>query len=138
MRWAEQLIKLTKFELEVLQARLAEIMDRRTAAEVRLVVLTAEGEAECDYVRAHPEAARTLPAFNAGLKRRKAAVRQEIDQTIAEEAGARDAISEAFETLKKYEQVAETARVAAVREAGRRESAVLDELGLRQAVAARR
>ena len=51
-----------------------------------------------------------------------------------EEQGARDALSEAFEALKKYEQVAESARLAQVKEALRRETAALDELGLRKAV----
>jgi flagellar FliJ protein len=133
MKWAEQLIKLSKFELELLQTRLAEIVERSGAAELRLAMLTAEGEAELAFARGDPEAARTLPAFNEGLKRRKAAARQQIDLIAAEEAGARDALSEAFETLKKYEQIAENARLAALKETARRESAVLDELGLRRA-----
>jgi flagellar FliJ protein len=137
MRWADQLIKLSTFELELLQIRLAAIVERRTMAELRLAVLVAEGEAELAHARHHPESARTLPAFNEALKRRRSAVQQDIDHAAAEEAGARDALTEAYETLKKYEQIAETARVAAAREAGRRESAALDELGLRQAAARR-
>jgi flagellar protein FliJ len=137
MRWADQLIKLSNFELEVLQVRLADIVERRTLAELRLAVLAAEGEAELVFARTNPEAARTLPAFNEGLKRRKAEVQQRIDLTVAEEAGARDALTQAFETLKKYEQIAETARLAEVKETSRRESAALDELGLRQAAGRR-
>ena len=133
MRWADQLIKLSYFELEVLQVRLAEIVQRRTIAELRLAVLTAEGESEFAFARTNAEAARTLPAFNDGLKRRKASAQVEIDLAAAEEAGARDALTEAFETLKKYEQIAENARIVAVKEEQRRESAVLDELGLRRA-----
>ena len=137
MRWADQLIKLSTFELEVLQVRLAEIVQRRTVAELRLAVLTAEGESEFAFARTDAEAARTLPAFNEGLKHRKAAAQAAIDLTVAEEAGARDALSEAFETLKKYELIAENARLASLREERRRESAVLDELGLRRASARR-
>ena len=137
MRWADQLIKLSNFELEELQVRLAEIVQRRTVAELRLAVLTAEGESEFTLARTDPDAARALPAFNEGLKRRKAAVLAEIDRTAAEEAGARDALTDAFETLKKYEQIAEAARFAAAKEERRRESAVLDELGLRKAVGRR-
>ncbi|MBV9995072.1 MAG: flagellar FliJ family protein [Caulobacteraceae bacterium] len=135
MRWAEQLIKLTSFELELLQARLAEIVERRTLAELRLAVLVAEGEAELEHVRHHPESARTFQAFNEALKRRKDVVQRDIDLAAAEEAGARDALSETFATLKKYEQIAENARLAALRDSKRRESAALDELGLRQATA---
>jgi flagellar FliJ protein len=137
MRWADQLIKLSTFELELLQTRLAQIVERRTMAELRLAVLMAEGEAELAHARQHLESARILPAFNEGLKRRKAAVQQAIDVAAAEEAGARDALTEAYESLKKYEQVAENARIVAAREIGRRESAALDELGLRQAVGRR-
>jgi flagellar FliJ protein len=133
MRWADQLIKLSNFELEVLQVRLADIVERRTMSELRLAVLCAEGESELAFARSDPEAARTLPAFNEALKRRKLAVQQQIDLAAAEEAGARDALSEAFETLKKYELIAENARLAQVKEAARIESAMLDELGLRQA-----
>jgi flagellar protein FliJ len=138
MRWHDQLIKLSNFELELLQTRLAEVVERRTRAEMRLAVLFAEGEAELALARLDPESGWRLGAFTEGLKQRKAAVQREIDSATAEEEGARDAIAEAFEKLKKYEQVAETARVAEVRVEARRETAVLDEMGLRRAVAGRR
>ena len=137
MRWADQLIKLSTFELEVLQTRLAAIVERRTAAEVRLAVLVAEGEAELAHARADPDYGWRMAAFNEGLKLRKAKIQSEIDLTAAEEAGARDALAEAFETLKKYEQIAENARVVAARETAKRETAVLDEMGLRRATGRR-
>jgi flagellar FliJ protein len=137
MRWADQLIKLSNFELELLQARLADVVERRIRAELKLAVLIAEGESETALARQNPEVSWRLGAFNEGLKVRKAAAQRDIDLALAEENGVRDAISEAFETLKKYEQVAENAKVVAAREAGRRETAALDELGLRRAVAGR-
>jgi flagellar FliJ protein len=137
MRWADQLIKLSNFELELLQTRLADIVERRTRAELKLVVLTAEGEAELALARTDPEVGRSLAAFRERMKQRKAAAQRDIDQTAAEESGARDALAEAFETLKKYEQVAESARLAAAKETARRETAALDELGLRRAVGRR-
>jgi flagellar FliJ protein len=137
MRWAEQLIKLSNFELEVLQTRLAQIVERRERAEMKLVVLTAEGEAEIAFAQTDPEAAHSLSAFREGLKLRKEATQREIDLALVEERGARDALGEAFETLKKYEHVAEANRVAVVRETARRENAVLDEMGLRRAVGRR-
>jgi flagellar protein FliJ len=137
MRWADQLIKLSTFELEVLQVRLTAIVDRRTAAELRLAVLVAQGEAELELARANPESGWRMAAFNEGLKLRKAKARSEIDLAATEEAGARDALAEAFETLKKYEQIAENARVVAARETAKRETAVLDEMGLRRAAGRR-
>src|SRR5689334_19444484 len=120
MRWADQLIKLSNFELEVLQSRLAEIVERRTRAELKLALLTAEGEAELALARADPEAGWRLGPFAEGLKHRKAAAQRAIDLALAEEAGAREAIAEGFEKLKKYEHVAESARDAEAREAARR------------------
>ena len=137
MRWADQLIKLSNFELELLQTRLAEVVERRERAEMKLVVLTAQGEAEIALARSDPEAARSLAAFQEGLKLRKEAAQREIDLALVEERGARDALGEAFETLKKYEHVAETNRIAIVRETARRENAVLDEMGLRRAAGRR-
>jgi flagellar FliJ protein len=138
MRWADQLIKLSNFELEMLQARLAEVVERRTRAELKMAVLIAGGEAELVIARSDPEAARGLAAYTEGLKQRKAAVQREIDLALAEEQGAREALSEGFETLKKYEQVAENARLVELRAAARRETAALDEVGLRRASAGRR
>ena len=138
MRWADQLIKLSNFELELLRTRLADVVERRTRAEVKFAVLVAEGEAELALARLDPESGWRLGAFTEGLKLRKAAVQREIATALAEEEGARDAIAEAFEKLKKYEQVAETARRAEVRVEARRETAALDEIGLRRAVAGRR
>ena len=93
MRWADQLIKLSNFELELLQTRLAEVVERRQRAEMKLVVLTAEGEAEIEFARSDPEAAAGLAAFREGLKLRKAAAQRDIDMTLVEEAGARDALT---------------------------------------------
>jgi flagellar FliJ protein len=137
MRWADQLIKLSNFELELLQTRLADVVERRNRAELKLVVLTAEGEAELALARRDPEAAWRLAAFREGLKIRKAAAQREIDLVVTEESGVRDALTEAFETLKKYEHVAEASRIAIVRETARRENAVLDEMGLRRAAGRR-
>lgn len=137
MKWADQLIKLSNFEVELLQKRLSEIVERRMQAEMRLAVLVAEGEVELQRAREDAQAAWCLPAFQEGLKQRKAAAQGAIGEATAEEAGARDALAEAFETLKKYEQVSENARQLAVREEARRETAALDEMGLRRAAGGR-
>jgi flagellar FliJ protein len=68
------------------------------------------------------------------LKIRKAAIQAEIELIMVEERGARDALAQAFEEQKKYEQVAENARVAGLKEANRRENAELDEVGMRSAM----
>jgi flagellar FliJ protein len=132
LSWAQSLIRLSTYEAEVLQKRLAEVVDRRVAAEMRLAMLEAEGEAERLF--APGEASVVYSAsFREGLKLRKARIQSEIDVILVEESGARDALAEAFEAQKKYEHIAETIAVTARKELGRRESAALDELGLRRA-----
>jgi flagellar protein FliJ len=133
--WAESLIKLSTYEAEVLQKRLAEIVDRRVAAELKLVMLEAEGEAEAAFSAQEAAAGIYRAGFFEGLKIRKAKAQAEIDVILLEEQGARDALAEAFETQKKYEHIAENIRVEAKKQLGRRESAALDELGLRKRVA---
>ena len=135
MSWAKSLIKLSSYEVELLQKRLGEITGRRVQAEVKLALLEAEGEAEADRARQDAEAGWYQAGFWEGLRARKALVQAEIDRIGLEEAGARDALAQAFEEQKKYEQVAEGIRLAQLKEAARRETAALDELGLRRAAA---
>ncbi len=134
MSWQESLIKLANYDVEMRQQQLAAIMDRLAAAQTRLRVLIAEGEAEAKRAAQDPEAAWHHAAYAAGQRIRKAALQVDIDEIQAEERGARDALAEAFEEQKKYEHVAENARVAAAKEVGRRETAAMDELGMQRAI----
>ncbi|HEX3701398.1 MAG TPA: flagellar FliJ family protein [Phenylobacterium sp.] len=133
MSWSQSLIKLATYEVEMLQKRLAEVRDRRAAAEMKLAVLEAQGLAEMARADADPMAGMHLAAFMAALRERKDAQRADIAALELEEQGARDALAAAFEEQKKYEQVAEQARLLEVKERTRRETAALDEIGLRRA-----
>ena len=137
MSWSQSLIKLATYEVETLQKRLAEVRDRRAAAEAKLQRLDAEGLAELARAETDPAAGLYRTAFLQALTARKDMVRAEIAGIELEEQGARDALAQAFEEQKKYEQVAETARVLELRNQARRETAMLDELGLRQAAGGR-
>jgi flagellar FliJ protein len=130
--WAESLIKLSTYEAEVLQKRLAEIVDRRVAVEMRLAMLEAEGEAEAMFSAQEAAAGIYRAGFFEGLKVRKARIQSEIDVILIEEQGAREALAEAFETQKKYEHIAQSLKIEARKVQGRRDSAALDELGLRK------
>ena len=137
MSWATSLIKLSTYEVEILQKRLAEIADRRIQAEMKLVLLEAEGEAEADRGRQDAEHGWYQLGFLEGLRARKVVAQAEIERILLEEEGARDALSAAFEEQKKYEHVAESMRLTQLKETARRETAALDELGLRRAASAR-
>ena len=128
--WAKSLIKLSGFEVETLQKRLAEIGDRRREAEMRLAMLFAQGEAE--IAQADPSISGDLLRFLEALKVRKQQVEAQIEIIKAEEAGARDALAQAFEEQKKYEHIAEQARLLEAKKAAKIEAAAMDELGLRK------
>ena len=133
MSWEKSLIRIARYDVETRQKRLAEVVARREAVELRLVMLDAEVEAESDFIRGRPEAVFHQAAYLAGCKARRLTLQSEIDLILAEESGARDALAEAFESQKKYEHVAEGMARRRIREAARRETAELDELGVRQA-----
>jgi len=132
MSWRESLIRISSYEVEMLQRRLAEVVDRRAQAELRLVILAAEAEAEMARADQDAQAGWYRAGFLQAMRGRRANLQGEIAVLKSEEAGARDALAEAYEALKRFEHVAETARVAAVKEEARRETVALDELGLRQ------
>ncbi len=133
--WAQSLIRISNYEVETLQKRLAEITSRKASAEMRVAVLEAEFEVEVQRARSDADARALLAAYAAGWKMRKAAAQSDVDALEAEEAGARDALVGAFEELKKFEHVADMSRLAAVAAAAKRETAAFDELGLRRRAA---
>ena len=130
--WARSLIRISTYEVETLQKRLAEIGSRRASAEMRLAVLDAEVELERERARADAEAGMLLQAYLSGWKHRKSTVEADLSELEAEEEGARDALTGAFEELKKFEHVAELSRLERLAAAERRESAAFDALGLRR------
>ena len=132
-KWAASLIRISNHEVETLQKRLAEITERRMAAELRVTLLDAEAEAEARNAEGDAGAGWYMIGYREGYKRRRADMLVQIEQCQLEEAGARDALSEAFENLKKYEHVAEQAKILATKKLGAFEAAQLDELGLRRA-----
>ncbi|MDX9996873.1 MAG: flagellar export protein FliJ [Phenylobacterium sp.] len=133
MNWTKSLIRISTYQVEEHQKRLAEIADRRRAVEARLLELAAEAVAESQASQADAEGGWYKAGWLEGLRVRKAELHAQLAAIQQEEAGARDILAEAFEEQKKYEQVAENMRLAAARERARREGAVLDELGLRAA-----
>jgi flagellar export protein FliJ len=135
MSWRRSLVKLAGFEVEQLRKRLMEILDRRADAELKLTLLQAESEGESRRLATDAEAGWYRLAYLEGWRARRDGLKAELVALAGEEAGARDALSRAFEELKKYEQIEADARQKALREEARLETAELDELGLRRAAA---
>ena len=130
--WMASLIKLADLEVETLQKRLRDIADRRSAIDCVLETLAMEGRQESAHATLDASAGWYLVGFREGLKTRRAKAESDLKACVLEEAGARDALSTAFESQKKYEMLAETARIAAGRKVARLETAALDELALRR------
>jgi hypothetical protein len=132
-KWAQSLIRLSGYEVETLQKRLAEITTRRASAEMRLAVLDAEHAVERERARLDAYGAMQLANYRAGWKLRKAAAKSELDAAESEELGARDALARAFEEQKKFEHVAELSRLNELAAEKKRETAALDETARRRA-----
>jgi len=137
MSWAKSLIRISTYEVEVLQKRLSAVVEQRVAAEIKRAVLDAEGEAEAIHARDDAEAGWSYIAFRDGLRLRKSQADAEILRLKLEEHGAREALAGAFEAQKKYEHVAENARRLELKETARREGAAMDDLGMRRSGAGR-
>jgi flagellar FliJ protein len=132
---AASLIRISNHQVETLQKRLAVLTQARVAAEMKMVMLQAEAEAENAHAARDAEANFYRIGFIQGWRVRRVKALADIESAQAEEAGAREALTLAFEELKKYEHVLELARVAELKEENRRETAALDELGLRRSQA---
>jgi flagellar protein FliJ len=130
MSWTHSLIRISTYEVEMLQKRLSEVVARRVAIEMRLASLDAEEEHERRHALQNAEAGIYLAGFREGVRIRREKLNGELALVTTEEEGARDALSEAFEAQKKFEKVAENAKIAAELESAKRETAALDELGL--------
>ena len=133
MKWADSLIRIAKHEVETLQKRVGEITERRLASERRLKAMHEEAQDEAQRARTDPDASWYQAGYMKGWRVMRGQLIEQIAALAVEETGARDALSLAFEELKKFEHVAEVARLAEVREEAKRESAALDEIGLRNA-----
>jgi flagellar FliJ protein len=132
MKWADSLIRIATHEVETLQKRVAEITERRTACEMRVAAMHAEAEDEAQRARTDPDAGWYQAGYMKGWRMMREQLVEQIAALNVEEAGARDALSRAFEELKKFEHVAEVARIAEVKEQDRRDTAAMDEMGLRK------
>ncbi|MEG1028876.1 MAG: flagellar export protein FliJ, partial [Brevundimonas sp.] len=107
--WAQSLIRISNYEVETLQKRLAEVAARKAEAEMRVAVLDAEVEIERQNARLDPSSGMMLQAYLKGWALKRADAEGVVAAVAAEEEGARDALTSAFEELKKFEHVAEAA-----------------------------
>jgi len=131
MTWRDALVRISTYDVDELRKRLAEVLDRRMALDMKLVMLAAEAEAEMRHADRDAELHFYRAGFLQGVNIRREKIEADIEVVRQEEAGARDALNQAFEAQKKFERVAENARIAEAKAEARLETAAMDELGLR-------
>jgi hypothetical protein len=132
MTWIQSLIRLADLEIEQLQKRAKEVGDRRVAIEMVLAALEVEAADEAAHAQNDATAGFYMAAFREGWKLRKAKAQSQLAVVKLEEQGVRDALIQAFEGQKKYENVAESERAAKTKVMDRRDSAELDEIAMRK------
>lgn len=130
-KWAKSLIRLSTFEVETLQKRLAEVVTRRTHFEMKIATLDAEYEVECVKAASDMALQHHLSAYKHGFKHRRDGLVAELDSVVREEDGVRDSLGLAFEELKKFEHVAEMTNLRRLAHNKRVENAAMDEVALR-------
>ncbi len=133
MSWRKSLVRISTFNVDELRKRLAAVVDRREAAEAALLALHAERDMETNHAATDVEAGWYRLGYLEGWRGRRDAAEARILAIAAEETGARDALAEAFEELKKYEHIEEEALNEARKVQDRKDSAELDEVGARMA-----
>jgi flagellar export protein FliJ len=131
-RTLKTLIRLNRFEVDEKRRDLQRLLDREAEIQAAIARLDRDLRAE-QAVAAHPEAAAvgfSYGAFAAATKERKAVELDKLAQLYPEIEKAREALAEAFGTLKKYE-IADANRAAAqAAEEARQETLELDEIAL--------
>lgn len=133
MSWAQSLVKLTAYEVELLQKRLSDVAARRAAVEQVLQALDMEEALEAAHALGNAEAGFYLIGFREGLRQRRVKAQAQVQTIAAEERGCRDALSESFEAQKKYEQVVEADGRARAKATAARETVEMDAAALRRA-----
>lgn len=130
-KWAKSLIRLSTFEVETLQKRLAEVVTRRTHLEMKIATLDAEYELEAVRSSADATMSHHFGAYKRGFKMRRDTLATDLDLIVREEDGVRDQLGMAFEDLKKFEHVAEVTKLRKAADFKRAENAAMDEAALR-------
>jgi flagellar protein FliJ len=131
-KWVKSLIRISTYEVETLQKRLAEVSTRRSQVDMRISTLDAQCLMETQRADEDYNLAKDLPAYKKGWALHRANAISELEIIAHEERGIRDQLAQAFEGLKKFEHVAETTRLKATALELKRENAALDEAALRR------
>ena len=130
MRGIEALIKIHTFELDEKRRALKQVEEFRQSIESSISQLEGQVINEQDAARHSEEGIYAYGGFAQSVIQRRAALQQSLASVTEQVDTARDAVAQAFETLKKYEITKAGRDSEALAESRRRERILLDELGL--------
>ena len=130
MRGIEALIKIHAFELDEKRRALKQIEDFRQGIENSITQLESQVVDEQAAARNSDEGAYAYGGFAQSVIQRRGALQDSLASVTEQVETARDAVAQAFETLKKYEITKAGRDSDALAESRRRERILLDELGL--------
>ena len=130
MKGIEALIKVHSFELDEKRRSLKQIEEFQQQILGSLESLEHEMTDEQAAAAHSVEGNYAYGGFAQGVIKRRTALQESLASVNLQVEEARDAVAQAFETLKKYEITKAGRDSAAVAEARRRERILLDELGL--------
>jgi len=126
----ESLIRLHRWQLDERRRELATLEDlARKLAEER-VRLEAEDAREQRAALASPEAARGYAGYAKRLIDRRRKLAQSTAELAQQMAQARDALTDAFQEVKRYEIAEASRQHGAKQREQKRQQAVLDDLGV--------
>ena len=125
------LIRMHEWDVDEKRRQLAEVLKVLDNLHQQLVMLQEELVREQAEANAHPLSS---GIGYAAFAERSIMIREKIEQAIVETdkkvEEARDALSESYQALKKYETAQSNRDAKAAREQQRKEQEVLDEIGL--------
>lgn len=132
MKNIDALIKIHAFDLDEKRRALQQIESFRVDIEASLDRLAEQLTTEQDAARNSEAGIYAYGDYARAVIQRRAALEESLTAVTSQVEEARDAVAQAFETLKKYEITKAGRDSAALAEARRRERILLDELGLSQ------
>ena len=133
MKSRETLIRLRKFQVDEKRRRVAQIETMIAEFERMAVDLDREIQAEQDRAGIHDPAHFAYPTYAKAAMVRRDNLRGSANDLKDKLAAAKDALSEAFEELKKVEILDDRERTAERAQENARDQAAMNQIGLSRA-----
>lgn len=126
----QTLAKLAKSEVEKLQKELAELLKQEDLLKSDILRLQNAILSEAQIASTNPELGRNFPAFLQATKKKIELAQNKLSALLQRIAKKRDQLGEAFSEQKKFEIVMQNKLLEKIKEEQRKETIMLDEVGV--------